>query len=189
MTRWADRLETERLVLRGRTAEDAAVLRRLWSERDPRVPVRRRIDAEGRPSLEDLAGQLRSEAAYDGLVVLSVERRDDGDVIGYCGLFTVEGRPADEPEIAFELLADAQGRGYATEAARAVVAHARATGLRRLWADVWGWNRPSLRVLAKLGFVESSRAEVEGRGPNLTLVLDLAAPRGEGAVAPAATGD
>ena len=81
------------------------------------------------------------------------------------------------------------GARYATEAARAVVALARATGLRRLWADVWGWNRPSLRVLAKLGFVEHSRAEVEGRGLNLTLVLDVAAPRGDGAVAPAATGD
>lgn len=180
MTRWQDRLETDRLVLRGRTPEDAPLLRELWTERDPRVPARRRVGADGRPTVEELAEQLRTEASYDGLVVLTVEERDGGRAIGYCGLFAVDGRPADEPELAFELLAQAQGRGYATEAARAVVEQARATGLRRLWADVWGWNRPSLRVLEKLAFVEVSRAEVEGRGTNHTLALDVARPDSSG---------
>ncbi|CAM3904562.1 GNAT family N-acetyltransferase [Nocardioides zeicaulis] len=177
MTRWADRLETGRLVLRGRRPEDATLLRQLWGERDPRVPARRRLDADGLPTVEELAGQIRAEASYDGPVVLTVEERSSGRAIGYCGLFAVEGRSVDEPELAFELLAEVQGRGYATEAARAVVEHARAAGTVRLWADVWAWNRPSLRVLDKLGFEESSRTSVEGRGANLTLVLDLAEPQ------------
>jgi RimJ/RimL family protein N-acetyltransferase len=58
----------------------------------------------------------------------------------------------DEPELAYELLRRAHGHGYATEAARAVVEAAFATGRRRLWATVRAWNAPSFRVLDKLGF-------------------------------------
>jgi GNAT superfamily N-acetyltransferase len=58
----------------------------------------------------------------------------------------------DEPEIAYELLQRAHGCGYATEAARAVLEAAIATGRTRLWSTVRAWNAPSFRVLEKLGF-------------------------------------
>ena len=58
----------------------------------------------------------------------------------------------DEPEIAYELLRAFHGHGYATEAARAVVDAAFATGRRRIWSTVRAWNTPSLNVLEKLGF-------------------------------------
>jgi RimJ/RimL family protein N-acetyltransferase len=57
-----------------------------------------------------------------------------------------------EPEIAYELFRRAHGRGYATEAARAVLEAAIATGRKRLWSTVGSWNTPSSRVLEKLGF-------------------------------------
>ncbi|WP_199582693.1 hypothetical protein [Blastococcus sp. TF02-09] len=47
-------LETDRLVLRPWRVAEAVVQRELWTERDPRVPPHRRIDAEGRPTLADL---------------------------------------------------------------------------------------------------------------------------------------
>jgi [ribosomal protein S5]-alanine N-acetyltransferase len=168
-----DRLETERLVLRRRQSDDARVLRRLWTERDPRVPTRRRLDADGRPSVADLAELLRREADSTDLAVLSVVRREVGDVIGYCGLFSVDDRPDDEPELAYELLAVAHGQGYATEAARAVVDWARPAGLARLWADVWDWNLASRRVLTKLGFREVEHAPPGPHGVNVTTVLEL----------------
>ncbi len=71
---------------------------------------------------------------------------------GYCGL--IVGRCThDEPEIAYELLRRFHGHGYATEAARAVLEAAFATGRTRIWSTVGAWNTPpSLRVLEKIGF-------------------------------------
>jgi len=86
------------------------------------------------------------QAHETGLGFLAITRRVEADVIGYCGLLV--GRASfDEPEIAYELLRRVHGQGYATEAARAVLAAAFATGRRRLWSTVRAWNAPSLRVL------------------------------------------
>lgn len=152
-------LETDRLILRGSTVGDAAVFRQLWAERDQRVPAHRRINSEGRPTVEDIAAQIRSERDEAGPGILAVERKDTGDVIGYCGL-TIDGNgSADEPELAYELVRAVHGCGYATEAGRAVVTWASEAGYRRLWAGVWDWNVASRRVLEKLGFREAGRVK------------------------------
>ncbi len=160
--------ETDRLVLRPRRVEEAATYRRLWTERDPRVPEHRRIDADGRPSVADVAAHLDDEPG-----LLAVHRRDTGELIGYCGL-THGGGPTDEPELAFELLRAAHGCGYATEAARAVVERAREAGHPRLWATVWDWNLASRRVLDKLGFHETGTVVAESaHGHSLLTVRHL----------------
>ena len=124
--------------------------RQLWTERDPRVPPHRRLDAEGRPTVEDIATHPHEEPQ-----LLAVERKDTADVIGYCGLvFHGNGSP-DESELAYELLRAAHGHGYATEAGRAVVTWATEAGHPRLWATVRDWNVASRRVLEKLGFHET----------------------------------
>lgn len=166
------RLETERLILRRRDAAEASIYRQLWTERDERVPPRRRIAREGRPTVEDIAAQLGAEPG-----LLAVERRDTGDVIGYCGLVTQGSGSADEPELAFELLRSTHGNGYATEAARAVVAWADEAGYRRLWAGVRDWNVASRRVLEKLGFRESGRVEPDPiHGDSLLTVREVGQP-------------
>ncbi|ROS30627.1 GNAT family N-acetyltransferase [Cellulomonas sp. PhB150] len=154
-----DRLETDRLVLRARSSDEAAVYRQLWTERDPRVPAHRRVDADGRPTVEEIAARIDAEAGNPGPRLLAVERKDVGDVIGYCGLTNRSDGPSDEPELAYELLRAVHGTGYATEAAAAVVAWADAAGVARLWAGVWDWNVASRRVLAKLGFRETGQVE------------------------------
>ena len=152
-------LETDRLVLRHRRVGDAAIFRQLWTERDPRVPPHRRIDLRGRPTVEDIAAQIRGEREEPGPGLLAVERKGTADVIGYCGLIVHGNGSPDEPELAYELLRAAHGCGYATEAGRAVVTWADEAGYRRLWAGVWDWNVASRRVLEKLGFRETGRAE------------------------------
>ena len=155
-------LETPRLTLRWQEVSDAVVWRHLWTERDPRVPPHRRIDTEGRPTVEDIAATIRDQRGQPGLGLLTVERKDEGDVIGYCGLvFTGKGE-GDEPELAFELLRAVHNRGYATEAGRAVIDWAAEAGHSRLWATVWDWNAASLRALEKLGFRDSGRSGPEG---------------------------
>ena len=138
-------LETARLQLQPWDASDAGDLCALHCERvnltrTPTVERAREVIADG---------LVRTAAT--GLAVLPFRRRHEGDFIGYCGL--IIGRAtADEPEIAYELLKRVHGHGYATEAARAVLDAAIATGRKRLWSTVRTWNTPSFRVLEKLGF-------------------------------------
>jgi ribosomal-protein-alanine N-acetyltransferase len=164
-------LETDRLILRWRSVDEAGVYRRLWMERDPRVPAHRRIDAEGRPTVEDFASEIRREREEPRPGLLAVERKSEGDVIGYCGLvFHGNGAP-DEPELAYELLRQAHGFGYATEAGGAVVTWTTEAGYERLWAGVRAWNVASRRVLEKLGFHETGQVDVDAvHGDSLLMV-------------------
>ncbi len=169
-----DTLETDRLILRRRRVDEAATFRQLWTERDPRVPPHRRIDAEGRPTVADIAAQIRADGEDPRPGLLAVERKGTADVIGYCGLtFDGHGSPA-EPELAYELLRAAHGRGYATEAGQAVVDWVEEAGYPRLWAGVWDWNVASRRVLEKLGFREAGQAQRDAlHGDNLVTVRTL----------------
>jgi len=145
-------LQTRRLLLRSQEPADAEVFHKLWAERDARVPAHRRLDAQGRPTARDIAEDIRASRVAS--LLLTVVRSESHDVLGYAGLVFAGKGVEDEPEIAFELLRDVHGNGYATEAGEAVVLWARQLGHRRLWASVWDWNLASRRVLEKLGFRE-----------------------------------
>ena len=153
-------LETGRLLLRPWRVAEAVVERELWTERDPRVPPRRRIDADGHPTVAELEDYTRTNQP-SSFGVLAIERKTTGDVIGYCGLIDGGRGPEGEPELAFELLRRFWRQGYATEASLTVLDLARSSGYERLWATVWDWNTASRRVLAKVGFTETERKEVD----------------------------
>jgi ribosomal-protein-alanine N-acetyltransferase len=77
----------------------------------------------------------------------------DGRVIGDVGA----GRL---PDFGFMIHPDYWGRGFATEASAAFIEHAfRNTAATELLADVDPRNAASLRVLDRLGFKETGRAE------------------------------
>lgn len=153
-------LETDRLLLRPWRVTEAGVQHELWTERDPRVPPHRRIDADGHPTVADLEEAISAEQS-SSIGLLAVERKAARDVIGYCGLIDNDRGPEGEPELAFELLRRVWRQGYATEASLAVLDWARSSGYQRLWATVWDWNTASRRVLAKVGFIETERKEVD----------------------------
>lgn len=156
-------LETSRLLLRPWRVSEAVVQRALWTERDPRVPAHRRIDADGRPTAAELEDAIRTTAPPSTTGLLAVERKSARDVIGYCGL--TDGGPGaqGEPELAVELLRRAWGHGYATEASQAVLDWARVGGNERVGATVWDWNTASRRLLSRLGFTETGRRDVDPR--------------------------
>ena len=165
-------LETDRLLLRPWRVSEAHVQRELWAERDPRVPARRRIDADGHPTIAEIEEWIRAaEPSSTGL--LAVERKAEGDVVGYCGLIVSGEEPGDVPELAYELLQRVWGHGYATEASWAVLDWARSSGFDRVSASVWEWNTASRRVLAKLGFTEAGRELDERHGVNLFTTRSL----------------
>jgi RimJ/RimL family protein N-acetyltransferase len=177
-------LETARLRLRPLGPADVDVVHRLWAERDPRHPAHRRVDDEGHPSRDEVRDRLAvqaEESLRTGIGLLAIERRAEPGVIGYCGL-VVGSASVEEPEMAFELLRDTHGSGIATEAARAVVEAARATGRTRLWSTVRRWNSASFRVLEKAGFTDSGRVTVDPQdGDTVWMTCDLRDPSAVGA--------
>ena len=156
-------IETPRLSLRLRGPADAEWNLELLGERDGGT-TQTLADVQQRMAEQNI------QAHENGFGFLAIQRRDEGDVIGYCGLLV--GRASfDEPEIAYELLRRAHGHGYATEAARAVLDAAFATGRRRIWSTVRTWNGPSLRVLEKIGF-RRDHVDTDDKGDMVYLVCD-----------------
>lgn len=94
--------------------------------------------------------------ARTGMALWTVERREDGEILGDCGVIPLEGR-GPEVELGYRLRPDAWGQGLATEGARAAMGHAMAPieegglGLRRLVAVTHLDNGASQHVLGKLG--------------------------------------
>src|SRR5437868_5829733 len=94
-------IETERLLLRLRDRRDAAWNLQLLGEREGGTTLTL-VEAQQRLVDQNL------QAHKDGFGLLAIQRRVEGDVIGYCGLLV--GRASfDEPEIAYELLRRAHG--------------------------------------------------------------------------------
>ncbi|KUJ37324.1 acetyltransferase [Streptomyces albus subsp. albus] len=83
-----------------------------------------------------------------------IVERSTGLVVGAIGLFWP---PADGAvEFGYGVVPSRQGLGYATEAARAIVAHAlTAPGVRTVQAGVELTNPASVRVLEKAGLIRS----------------------------------
>jgi RimJ/RimL family protein N-acetyltransferase len=76
--------------------------------------------------------------------------RDGGGIVGCCGIAKLDG---ETPEIGYWLGVPFWGKGYATEAARAVIDHAFGTlGYDTLLAGARVSNPASRRVLEKCGF-------------------------------------
>jgi ribosomal-protein-alanine N-acetyltransferase len=143
-------LRTRRLVLRGfrmtdveavRTlAGDAAVARNTLNVPHPYT----RQDAER--WIASHPDQLRAGEA----VTFAVTAPEEGRVVGAVGLILAPAH--DRAELGYWIGAPYWGRGYATEASRAVVRWGfEGLGLRRIHASHFPRNPASGRVLEKLG--------------------------------------
>jgi RimJ/RimL family protein N-acetyltransferase len=74
-------------------------------------------------------------------------------LVGGCGLSLLDG----EINLGYWIARDTWGRGYATEAARALLGLARTLGHRRIVAHHYVDNAASGRVLEKVGFRRTGR--------------------------------
>ncbi len=141
-------LETERLVLRPFTAADAGAVRELAGDIDV---ARYTLHIPHPYTLEDAEtwiaaqpGALEREQRVTYAVTLG------GSVVGAVGL--VLALEHERGELGYWIGRPYWGRGFATEAAAAVVDWAfRELGLRRVHASHFRDNPPSGRVLQKLG--------------------------------------
>lgn len=150
-------LETARLSLRPFTAADLDDLAALHG--DPAVmryiddarPVLREVVAE-----ETLPGYLRAYRELpEGLGHRAIVERAGGRFAGWISLLppsSVGLEDADGLELGYRLRQEVWGRGYATEAARAVVDAAFGhLGAERIVATTMAVNTGSRRVLEKVG--------------------------------------
>ncbi len=152
-------LLTERLCLREWRAADLAPFAALNA--DPAV-MRFFPAALTRTESDALAARLAAALAERGWGLWATEWQ--GAFIGFIGL----SRPRFEAhftpcvEVAWRLAAAAQGRGLATEGARAAVAYAREhLAAEPLVSFTTPDNHPSRRVMEKLGFTHDPADDFE----------------------------
>ena len=90
-----------------------------------------------------------------GFTFWAVERKADGELLGFCGLkiADTEGSPIEGlHEVGWRLREDAWGRGYAKEAAIASLVHAFDTlGAERVIAITFPQNEASWGLMERLG--------------------------------------
>ncbi|MDZ4140140.1 MAG: GNAT family N-acetyltransferase [Erythrobacter sp.] len=147
------RCETERLILRDWQASDAADFHRLHC--DPKV-MRTLGPVRDLRYTTDLIVDLSERARRNGgFTYWAAELRENGRVIGFCGLDRGHEEPImGELEIGWRLASDCWGRGYATEAARACLAWANANLTdERCVAITAKINARSRRVMERIGMV------------------------------------
>jgi RimJ/RimL family protein N-acetyltransferase len=87
--------------------------------------------------------------------------RSTGEIVGYSGVdwFDLEGHP--QLEFGYRLVAEARGRGYATEASRAVLERATGTFHGEVLALIHPENEASHNVARKLGFAFWRRVTID----------------------------
>ena len=153
-------LETERLILRWLSAEDAAFILELVN--DP--AWLRFIGDRGVRTLEDARGYILNGpvAMYQrvGFGLYLVELKHSATPIGICGL--IERVGLEDIDIGFAFLPAFCGQGYAYEAASAIMTYAQDTvGLDRVVAITAPDNQRSITLLTKLGlsFVDMLRLD------------------------------
>jgi [ribosomal protein S5]-alanine N-acetyltransferase len=141
-------LHTERLILRPVTADDHAVLRAHWAAPDIR---RFLFDGATLPVAEitEVIQDSTRDFGRVGYGLWLIHEKDDTDLVGTAGLRPLEDLGL---EIFYSLAPGSWGKGYATEAARAVLDHALgALGLPEVLAEVDEGNTASIAVIERLG--------------------------------------
>ena len=155
-------VETERLTIRRFQMADVAAMTAIFG--DPEV-MRFGDGVQSAQWVRDWLRQCIDDVEQiSGVSPWAVEEKSNSETIGYCGLFhfpDICGQP--EIEVGYRLARDSWGRGYATEAVRAVRDHAfYALNLPRLIAMIAPDNTASINVARKAGFVYEKDVMLEG---------------------------
>lgn len=148
-------IETDRLILRRPTAADAPVATAFWQS-----PRSMHVGGDViRPTAWRHFAAMLGHWEIRGYGLWAVVRRDTNQTIGLVGPWYPDGWP--ETEIGWLLFDGAEGHGFAAEAARAAMDHAR-TELG--WTDIVHYIAPandrSIALAERLGAVRDDTAQV-----------------------------
>ncbi|MFQ4142517.1 GNAT family N-acetyltransferase [Chlorogloeopsis sp. ULAP02] len=154
-------LNTERLSLWPCQNEDLNSLHKLWTDAN----VRRFLWDDRQISCEEAQSFIETSTAnftnYGYGIWLFSENQNDLMIAGFAGLLNSSQEP---PSLIFGTRPSLWGRGYAKEAARAILDYAfDVLDLECVIADVDEPNKASIKVLEALGMTRTRRALVNGR--------------------------
>lgn len=160
---------TERLLLRPGFVEDAAELAQAIADE---AIIRNLASAPWPYAQSDAVAFLATERpARLPSFLLALRTRGNPRIVGACG---IGDAPEGGVELGYWIARPYWGLGFATEAARAVVGIARATGIADIRAGHFIDNPASGRVLTKTGFRPTGRIAPrfsKGRGGKADCVL------------------
>lgn len=161
-------LDTGRLIVRPLKLSDAAFILTLLND----ALFLRNIGDRGVKNMKDARHYLRYGpiASYRrfGYGLCLVVEKETAAPAGICGL--IHRDSLSEVDVGYALLPSFHGRGYATEAARAVMADGRnRLGLQRIVAFCSPDNAASVHVLEKLGLRFERKARLADDAEELDL--------------------
>jgi [ribosomal protein S5]-alanine N-acetyltransferase len=159
-------LETERLILREITEDDAPFVLDLLNQ----PSFKKYIGDRGVRTIDEAREytETRFINSYrtNGFGLYLVALKADSSPIGICGFVSRETLPA--PDIGFALLPQYEKQGYALEAALATMEYGRdKLGFARVLAITTTDNDSSRRLLEKIGLKFESEIETGGEVLNL----------------------
>lgn len=172
-------LETERLILRGHRPEDFPAFAAMWAH----PAVTRFIGGKPLSEEEAWAKFMRSFGHWElmGFGFWAIVEKESGSRIGETGFLDVRRAIIPPfhgtPEVGWGLLPAVHGKGYASEAVRAVLDWGDAHfGRGKRICIIAPENMPSIRLAEKLGFREKTRTTYHDES---TIIFELDT-RGEG---------
>lgn len=143
------RIETGRLFLRRFTFNDIDDIVELVSH-----PSVARVGNRIKASAPEVKKHIESQNSLELFELnkcfdLGIELKREKKIIGFVGLIRKNHR---QGEVGWALHIKYRGKGYATEAARALISYGfERLGLHRIYADTSNMNLTSLKVMERLG--------------------------------------
>jgi [ribosomal protein S5]-alanine N-acetyltransferase len=143
-------INTERLMIQALTIIDAGFMLQLMNTPTWIQHIGNRQVYDNTAASNYIVNNIINSYYVNGFGLYLVKTKQAKTSIGICGIVKREGLPI--PDLGFAMLPNQTGKGYATEASKAIVAHAKDhLGLRELAGITKLDNTASISVLEKVG--------------------------------------
>jgi RimJ/RimL family protein N-acetyltransferase len=142
-------IETERLLLREFTEEDAPFIYELLNSPGWLKYIGTRGIADLEAARKYIADIMVPSYEKNGFGFYMMVRKNDGAEMGMCGL--IKRDSLEDVDIGFAILPEYEGKGCTGEAAAATLVYARDTlGLKRIAGITVSYNKGSIQLMEKL---------------------------------------